>query len=221
MKNFLKSVIAVSVIFALTAFGFVGVEAAKLLHELREDQARIAADVHQAAQHLNSVTLPAADKTIAQLQGTVENSNRVLDQSQKIQRNINQRITDTSQNLNAILVQGGLAANQVRIASEEQDHYWKRISADTDMTLKSLNQGARGLDQNMNDLHALLADPKLRDAVSQADGILFDTHAMTTDAKSAVHRYTQPPSKRDLVLGNLKDFGGLSYIILKVAQLIP
>jgi hypothetical protein len=214
MNRILKNMIAVTACFALTAIGFSAVEAFTVLRELRATAVTANNTVRAVADHVTSKTLPAVDATIARADG-------VLAGSSAIERNLNQRISDTSQNMNALLVQAGLAADQVRIASIQQREYWDRISGDTDKTLQSLNQGADGITKNMEALHALLADPQFKDAIAQADGILADSHAMTTDAKKVVHKYTQPPSTKDKILANVKDMGGVTYLLLKISELLP
>lgn len=199
--------IAVSAIFALTAIAICAVQFGMLLDETR-------ADLKTMTQHVALVTIPQLDQD-------AQAAHVLLQQSTLVTQNANRRISDTSQNLNAILIQAGLAADQVQQASREQKKYWENISGDTDKALKSLNAGARGLDQNMSDLHALLADPHLKDALAQSDAILADAHEMTTDAKGVVKRYSKPPTRKQRIIQTAKDVGGLTYLIVKIAASLP
>lgn len=220
-EKILRNATAVCACSALAAVCFFAIECGLLVRESRAELLILAQDSQRSLEHLSSTTLPAADRAIAQMNQDAITANAVLKQTQTVQANLNQRITDTSQNLNAILIQTGLAADQVREASIQQKTYWNHISRDTDTLLKSLNSGAHGLDSNMTDLHALLADQNWHHALSQADGILTDTHSMTTDTKAAVHRYTQPPTKKEKFLEGAKDVGGLTYLIFKIVQILP
>lgn len=214
MRRILQIAIATSATFALVAIGVCALRGAALLEDLR--------------QHVTEVTLPAADATIHSFDTTakaataaVNASAGVMTQAAAVSKNLNRRITDTSENLNAILLQAGLAADQLQEASREQKKYFEHISADTDSTLKALNLGANSLNTNMEDVHKLLGDPHLLDAFAQADGVLADAHAMTTDAKGTVKRYTKPPTRKQRIIQDAKETGGLTYLVLKILASLP
>jgi hypothetical protein len=81
----------------------------------------------------------------------------------------------------------------------------------------SLNAGAQGFDANMQEIAKLLADPSIKDSFKQADGVLADTHAMTTAALPAVQRYASPPTRKQRILQDVKDFGAITYLGIRIA----
>src|SRR3990172_2506660 len=73
-------------------------------------------------------------------------------------RESRRRLVDTSTNLNAVLLQTGIAADNVRRASEkweaasdEQQKYWRDISKETREAVKELRASVKRTDTNLND----------------------------------------------------------------------
>jgi len=72
-------------------------------------------------------------------------------------RDVQRRLDDTSQNLNAALIQAGLATDEARRASVEQRQYWSRISQETialigdaDRTINGLNETQAGVGRDLH-----------------------------------------------------------------------
>lgn len=210
MNRYLKNAIAVSACIALAAIAFCAIQISLTVRELGAPIA-----------HLTTTTLPAADLAIDQLKQDTITANAAIAQTIDLQKNLNRRITDTSQNLNAILIQSGLVADEVRRASLKQQQYWDNIGRDTDGFMRNMNTGAIALQSNMNDLHQLLSDNHLKESIAEANGILADAHEMTTDAKKVVRRYSKPPTLAQKIVNDIKVVGGLSYIIVKTINLLP
>lgn len=220
MRRILEIAVAASATFALAAIGVLALQGFWLLRDCRQSVkavGRVSESLQTQVEHLGTVTLPRTD-------AVVQRAGDLLQQASAVTRNLDRRISDTSQNLNAILIQSGLAADQIQQASREQKRYWEKISGDTDDTLKSLNAGAQGLGENMAELHGILAgfagDPHWKDALAQTDGILADTHEMTSDAKKVVKRYSQPETKKQKAVNAVKQVGGLTYLILVLVKLL-
>ena len=93
--------------------------------------------------------------TAQEIQKTVRDADAAVQESQK-------RLADTSQNLNAALLQVGLATDEARRASMEQRQYWNRISRET---------------------IGLISDARatVRQTGSDIDGVAADVHGFAGD----------------------------------------
>ena len=90
-----------------------------------------------------------------ELQNTARDADAVVKETQR-------RVEDTSQNLNAALIQVGLATDEARRASVEQRQYWNRISRET---------------------IGLISDARttVRQTGSDIDGVAADVHGFAGD----------------------------------------
>jgi len=97
--------------------------------------------------------------TAREIENTVHDTDAAVREAQK-------RVADTSQNLNAALLQVGLATDEARRASVEQRQYWNRISRETiglisdargtvRQTGSDINGVARDLHDVAGDLHSV------------------------------------------------------------------
>src|SRR3990167_1767749 len=98
------------------------------------------------------------------------------------------RVVDTSTNLNAVLLQTGIAADNVRRASEkweaasdEQQKYWRDISKEKREPVKELRVAMKRTDKNLNDW--LL--PELSAAIVKNSG---DLSALAATTNIAIQR---------------------------------
>jgi len=78
-------------------------------------------------------------------------------------KELKKRVVDTSQNLNALLIQLGLASYEAQAASREQRAYWNKIGkesvtliADLDATVKGLNETQAGIGKDEHEVVAKL-----------------------------------------------------------------
>ncbi len=62
-----------------------------------------------------------------------------------------QELRATNQNVNAILLQTGLAADQARLAAAEQRQYWNATAKQTDLTVRAVRQLIDRTDRQLND----------------------------------------------------------------------
>jgi hypothetical protein len=109
----------------------------------------------------------------------------------------------TSQNLNAILIQTGIAADQARLAATEQRAYWEKTSLDSDKTVKALrltiDRAALLLshtDQQLNDL----TFPNLNAQISQVGQSGVSSAKALESSADALHDLFADPHLSGLVV---------------------
>jgi uncharacterized protein YoxC len=103
--------------------------------------------------------LIAVSLFLFQLRSTVQHADAVLDQVKATTVELQARADGTSQNLNAILIQAGLAADQARLASIEERQYLRAISKETFQVLASAKETVDTLSGTLKstgqDLHSV------------------------------------------------------------------
>lgn len=205
--------VAASAILALAAIGACAYEAMRFLHDCRESAqavTELSGELRADFEHLKTVTLPAADD--------------LIQKGATVAGHADTAITDTSKNLNNELGRVLALTNDlkrtvqdtngvVNLARDTLRDEQGSIKAANERTLSSM----AGFDQNMQEIAKLLADPHLKDTFAQADGILADTHAMTSAALPAVKRYAAPPTRKQRILQNVKDLAAVTYLGLRIA----
>ena len=101
----------------------------------------------------------AVKDTAKELQTTVKDADRAAQQIAELAPEVKRRVTDTAQNLNAVLIQVGLTADEGRRASAEQRAYWAKISAETVTLLADADKILKSADTNQqrafDDLHGI------------------------------------------------------------------
>jgi hypothetical protein len=100
-------------------------------------------------------TAREVQNTVREIQHTVRDADMAVRDTQK-------RVADTSQNLNAALLQVGLATDEARRASVEQRQYWNRISRETIGLIAdartTVRQTGNDIDGVARDLHDAAGD---------------------------------------------------------------
>ena len=81
-----------------------------------------------------------------QLVYTLERVNEAIAAATSAIQETQRRVAHTSANLNAVLIQAGLAADQLRRASERQGEYSTRLIATLDETTNMVREGRRTLE---------------------------------------------------------------------------
>ncbi len=94
---------------------------------------------------------------LRQLQNTARELQVSIQDGDAAIKDVQRRLDDTSQNLNAALIQAGLATDEARRASVEQRQYWSRISQETialigdaDRTVNGLNETQAGVGRDFH-----------------------------------------------------------------------
>src|SRR5438046_8000832 len=62
------------------------------------------------------------------------------------------RLVDTSQNMNVILIQSGLAADEARRAAIEQRAYWNQAGAETVTAIRQIQQTTKSVDDSQKQI---------------------------------------------------------------------
>lgn len=116
-----------------------------------------------------------------QVRETGRKVNTALDQVTQTTVEARRRIADTSQNLNAILVQTGLAADEMRRAATDQKSYWDQAGKQTVSALQKTNNV---LDEAQRTLYSLnnsqqqIANATVRSLAGAPAAIEASTDAM-------------------------------------------
>lgn len=102
----------------------------------------------------------------------------------------------TSQNVNAILIQAGLAADQARLAALEQRQYWNRTAIETDKTVKAARKIIDRTGQQLNDETL----PAVTDAVS---ALRFATEEIEYQASNSLQTIPVVMKSADQTLADI------------------
>lgn len=78
-------------------------------------------------------------------------AHELSEQSKLTMVNLDRRVSDTSQNVNAALIQLGLATDEVRRASIEQRRYWSDTAKETTRTIASVRSLVERTDVELNE----------------------------------------------------------------------
>lgn len=87
-----------------------------------------------------------------QIQLTAQELHKTAEAATSLTLEAHGRLVGTSQNLNAILLQAGLASDEVRRASMEQRKYWNQAGAQTVQLLGAASSAVDGLNTATHDL---------------------------------------------------------------------
>lgn len=106
---------------------------------------------------LRQTTKEVKAETVAVQKLTADADAAVLD--------VQSRLKDISQNVNAALIQVGLATDETRLASIEQREYWGKVSKETILAVKDaralIQASTAGVNQTSQDLHGVVTTAQL------------------------------------------------------------
>lgn len=91
----------------------------------------------------------------------------------------NKEIQSTSQNVNALLIQSGLVADEARRAATEQRQYWNLTAKQTDLTVRAFRQLIDRTDRQLN-------DKLLPDLTAQTDSFSASAQASLAASTQAI-----------------------------------
>lgn len=141
-------------------------------------------------------------KTLVHVQSAVDNAATTLSSLQQTSKELRTDLHNTSQNANAILLQIGIASDEVRRASYEQRAYWRKTAKQTDATVASLHHLIEHTDSELNGSVFPATESALYDigtnvstAASAAATSLRTGNTALVDADEAIRRIT--PSLAD------------------------
>src|SRR5438552_17777020 len=82
-----------------------------------------------------------------QVKTTARKVDAAIDEMTQTTTEARKRLVDTSQNMNAILIQSGLAADEVRRAATEQRQYWNQAGAETVAAIRQIQHTTKSVDE--------------------------------------------------------------------------
>lgn len=88
---------------------------------------------------------------LAHVEKLVDDTDAAVSEVRATAAQVGKDTHSTSQNLNAILLQGGLAADEARRAATEQRNYWNATAKQSDLTVRALRQLIDRTDRQLND----------------------------------------------------------------------
>src|SRR6266550_8297298 len=87
-----------------------------------------------------------------QVKTTGRKVDAAIDEMTQTTAEARKRLIDSSQNLNAILIQSGLAADEVRRAATEQRQYWNQAGAETVIAIRQIQQTTKSIDKSQKQI---------------------------------------------------------------------
>ena len=113
------------------------------------------------------------------------------------------RVAHTSANLNAVLIQAGLAADQLRRASERQGEYSTRLIAALDETTNMVREGRKTLEVAREQIEA--NGKAVEKAVASIDGVARETQNRVSQSGQLIQNLTDASIPLRDVSGRLAD----------------
>jgi ABC-type transporter Mla subunit MlaD len=89
----------------------------------------------------------AAGILLLQMQEAARKMDQAISQGSQVVGEAQRRLVDTSQNLNALLIQLGLTSDELRRAAVEQRVYWNKAGAETVSALQRTNDVLRQVEE--------------------------------------------------------------------------
>lgn len=118
----------------------------------------------------------------------IDTANTVLSQTQQDLSKLSSDLHGTSQNLNAVLIQAGLTADEARRAAMEQRRYWAKNSAETHEVLVKLKETVADVDQIARDVDVQVESngQTLQSSLDQIGRVANDTDQLVSKLDSSL-----------------------------------